>query len=76
MQQLLEPVDRNKKMIEELIYEIEDVQMFLMAIPSHDRKLPEITLIDYALMKLKSTGIYAKAIAKWKSAKKSTSLDF
>ena len=53
---LLEPFDRNKT-IEELIQEIEDVQMFLMAIPSADRKLPKITLIDYAIMKLKTAGI-------------------
>ena len=39
--------------------------MFLLAIPWADRKLPEIILIDYAIMKLKTTGIYGKAIKQW-----------
>ena len=40
MKKLLEPFDRNRT-IEEHIREIEDVQMFLMAIPLADRKIPK-----------------------------------
>ena len=61
MRRLLEPFDRSRT-IEELIREIEDIQMFLMSIPSGDRKLPEITLIDHALMKLQGTNLYSKEI--------------
>ena len=50
--------------------------MFLMAIPSHDCKLPEITSIEYGLMKLQSASIYSKAIAKWKPGGKSMWYDF
>ena len=64
IKRLLDPFGRNRT-IEELIREIEDVQMFLMAIPLADRKLPEITLIDYAIMILKTAGIYGKAIERW-----------
>ena len=66
MKRLFDPFDRNKT-IEEMIYEVEDVYMFFMSIPLTDRKLPEITLIDHLMIKLKSTGSYTKAIAKWKT---------
>ena len=58
---LLEPFDQNR-IIKELIREIEDVHMLLMVIPSADRKLTKIKLIDYEIMKLKTTSIYGKAI--------------
>ena len=42
---LLEPFDQNR-IIKELIREIEDVQILLMAILLTDSKLPKITLIE------------------------------
>ena len=75
MRRLLEPFDRSRT-IEELIREIEDIQMFLMSIPSGDRKLPEITLIDHALMKLQGTNLYSKAIERWQSVTSKTWLEF
>ena len=38
-----------------------------MAIPNEERKLPDITLVDYGIMKLKDTRLYNKAIRKWQS---------
>ena len=75
MKKLLEHFGQNST-IKELIQEIEDVQMFLMAIPSADRKLPEITLIDHAIMKLKTVGIYGKAIERWTAVASKTWLNF
>ena len=64
MQILLNQFDKNWT-IEELIWEIEYVQMFLMATPSEDHKLPEITLIDYRTMKLKGMDMYNTVLDQW-----------
>ena len=63
MKNLLDPFDRNKP-IKELIKDIEEVHMFLMSILNEERKLPDITLVDYGIMKLKDTRLYDKAIRK------------
>ena len=71
MRRLLDPFDR-RRTIEELIQEIEDIRMFLITMPSGDRKLPEITLIDHALM----NNLYNKAIEWWQTHTTKTWLAF
>ena len=75
IRQLLDPFDRSRT-IEELIREIEDIHMLLMSIPSGDRKLPEITLINHALMKLQGTNLYNKAIERWQTNTTNSWLEF
>ena len=52
--------------IEVMLRSLEEVQMFLLAIPEENRELTEVNLIDHTLIKLSDTGgFYRKAMEKW-----------
>ena len=56
------PMDRTQPM-EPMLKEIEETQMFLLAVPDEERQLSDVQLITYALIKLSDTGgMYTKAI--------------
>lgn len=61
---LNEPMDRTLPP-ELMIRGMEEVQLFLAQDPAGDKELSEATLIQYALIKLNKTGLYAKAIERW-----------
>ena len=46
-----------------MLRSLEEVQIFLLAIPEDTRELTEVNLIDHALIKLAETGgFYTKAL--------------
>ena len=51
--------------IDSMIHKIKDIQLFLMSIPVDDYSKTEVNLITYAIMKLKSMGLYTKVIRLW-----------
>ena len=52
--------------IEVMLQSLEEVQMFLLAIPEENRESTEVNFIDHALIKLSETGgFYTKAMEKW-----------
>ena len=62
---LYEPMDRDMP-IEVMLQSLEEVQIFLLAIPEDNRELTEVNLIDHALIKLSETdGFYTKVLEKW-----------
>ena len=65
MARLQEPMDRMQP-IEVMLRQIEEVQMFLLASPEEGREHSDVTLIQYALIKLSKTGgMYTKALERW-----------
>ena len=59
---LHEPMDLNQ-LVEVILRNTEEVQMFLMANPDGDLKLSDVNIIRYAMIKLsKCGGLYTKAI--------------
>ena len=61
LQRFAKPMDKNTP-IKVMLRDMEETQMFLMANADEDRALKESQLITHALIKLASTGLYAKAI--------------
>jgi hypothetical protein len=70
-----DPMDRNQS-IEVMLYNMEQVQLFAMAIPGGNHNFSDVQMIDAALAKLTETGIYTKAIEKWHLLNKATWLEF
>ena len=63
---LHDPMDCNQ-LVEVMLHNTEEVQMFLIAHSYGDCKLIYVNLISYAMIKLcKCGGIYTKAIERWK----------
>ena len=64
---LHETMDRNQP-VEVMLRTTDEVQMFFMSHPDGDRKLRNVNIISYAMIKLsKCGGIYTKAIEMWQS---------
>ena len=62
---LNEPMNPNTP-IEVMLRSLEEVQIFLMAIPEENRELTEFNLIDHALIKISEKGgFYTNPLEKW-----------
>ena len=48
-----------------MLHNMEDIQIFAMAIPGGNHKFYEITIIYFGISKLMDTGICTKSIDKW-----------
>jgi hypothetical protein len=44
---------------------MEEIQLFLAQDPEGNKELSDVTLIQFALIKMSKTGLYAKAIERW-----------
>ena len=51
-----------------MLHNMEDIQIFAMAIPGGNHKFYEITIIDPGMSNIMDTGICTKAIDKWNKA--------
>ena len=51
-----------------MLHNMEDIQLFFMAIPGGNNKLPITILINATIAKLMDSGIYTKLIEKWNKA--------
>eukprot|EP00804_Cyclotella_cryptica_P030999 CCRYP_013582-RA/>CCRYP_013582-RA protein AED:0.56 eAED:0.40 QI:0/-1/0/1/-1/1/1/0/562 len=75
---LHEPMDRTLPP-EMMIRGMEEIQIFLAQDPEGNKELSDATLIQFALIKLSKSGLYAKAIERWNAkdiADRSTWTDF
>ena len=61
---MMAPMDRLQP-IEVMLRAVEEVQMFFLANPEEDMHMKESQLINHALIKMKDTGMYTKAIDRW-----------
>jgi hypothetical protein len=61
---LYAPMDRTLPP-EMMIRGMEEIQLFLAQDPEGNKELSDATLIQFALIKLGKTGLYAKAIERW-----------
>ena len=53
--------------VEIMIRGMKEIQMFLLSNPDDRRKLTEMLIISYALIKMVSNGLYGKTIECWKN---------
>ena len=54
-------------LVEFMLFGIEEIQMSILENPDKGRKLTEVLMISYALIKMVNTGIYVKYIERWKN---------
>lgn len=57
-------MDRNQP-VQVMIWDIKDVQPFLLSHPEDNMSLPDTALVNYTMNKISKTGIYSKALARW-----------
>jgi len=75
---LYAPMDRTLPP-EMMIRGMEEIQLFLAQDPEGNKELSDATLVQFALIKLGKTGLYAKAIERWNAkdpADRATWTDF
>ena len=61
---LNDTMDRNQP-FKVMMWEIEEVQLFLLSHPEYNMRPPDTALIDYSMIKINKTGIYSKALVCW-----------